>query len=177
MLLVYSALFLILGLALLWLSNRQRDHLGLPEGKLIYSDTGAERRVLDPLYEGELQLVGRPDYLVESPEGLVPVEMKTGRSPDQPYASHIYQLAAYCLLVARNFKHRPPYGIIRYPLRSFRVDFTRELENKVLNLLAEMRRSYELTELHRSHRALGRCRACGYGPVCDERLVENNLLL
>lgn len=163
-------LLVIFALFLLWLSGRQRRGLGLPEGRVLYSDTGAERRLQQPLYAQDLQLVGKPDYLVESAKGLVPVEVKSGNSPQKPYDSHIFQLAAYCLLVARNFQQRPPYGIIRYPLRSFRVDFTRELEVEVLNLLAEMRHGFFSGELHRSHVTQARCRACGYEQLCDERL-------
>lgn len=168
---LYISIFLvILALLLLWLSGRQRRGSGLPEGRVVYSDTGAERRVEQALYADDLELVGRPDYLVESADGLVPVEVKSGRSPQKPYATHIFQLAAYCILVARNFKQRPAYGIIRYPQRSFRVEFTRELENQLLALLAEMRNGLDLSELHRSHSAAARCNACGFGQLCDERL-------
>jgi CRISPR-associated exonuclease Cas4 len=170
MYLYLSLLLVILALLLLWLSGRQRRGLGLPGGRVVYSDTGAERRVEQPLYANDLLLVGRPDYLVQSAEGLVPVEVKSGSSPQKPYDTHIFQLAAYCVLVARNFKQRPPYGIIRYPQRSFRIEFTRDLENQLLGLLKEMRNGLDLTELHRSHNVFGRCRACGFGQLCEEHL-------
>jgi CRISPR-associated exonuclease Cas4 len=168
---LYISVFLvILALVLLWLSSRQRRGLGLPAGRVLYADTGAERRVEQPLYADDLLLVGRPDYLVESAEGLVPVEVKSGSSPQKPYDTHIFQLAAYCVLVARNFKQRPAYGIIRYPQRSFRIEFTQELENQLLGLLKEMRNGLDLAELHRSHNVFGRCRACGFGQLCEEHL-------
>src|SRR3972149_2334260 len=65
----------------------------------------------------DLDLVGKPDYLIQSKQGLIPVEVKTGRTPARPFESHVFQVAAYCALVERNFKQRPPYGIIRYPER------------------------------------------------------------
>jgi CRISPR-associated exonuclease Cas4 len=142
----------------------------LPEGCVLYSDTGQRRELTELLYADDLSLVGKPDYLVESKEGLVPVEVKSGRTPSKPFDSHIYQLVAYCLLVQRNYRRRPPYGIIRYPQRSFAIEFTRDLEAQVLELLADMRSSLGLGEMHRSHDQVGRCKACGFGQLCDQRL-------
>ena len=165
-----AALFLIMGIALIWVSGQRRRILGLPEGRVLYSDTGPRRDLLEPLYADDLNLVGKPDYLVETKGGLVPVEVKSGRTPSQPFDSHIYQLAAYCLLVQRNYRHRPPYGIVHYPQRSFAVEFTRELEQQVLALLSDMRSALGIRELHRSHEQPGRCNSCGFGQLCEERL-------
>lgn len=166
------AAFFLLALAalLLWWSGRQRAALGLPRGKVVYTDTGIERRVEEPLLDEELLLAGRPDYLVQDGDALVPVEVKSGSTPRRPHDSHVYQLAAYCLLVARRFHKRPPYGIIRYPQRSFRVEFTGSLETSLLRLLQGMRRSLNLAELHRSHETAARCAACGYRQLCSERI-------
>jgi CRISPR-associated exonuclease Cas4 len=165
-----ALILLALALLLLWQAGRGRENLGLPAGRVVYSDTGVERVLEQPLFDDELQLLGRPDYLVESADGLVPVEVKSGRTPRKPYDSHIYQLAAYCLLVARNFRQRPAYGIIRYPQRSFRVEFTQALESQLLRLLANMRGGLGAMELHRSHQVAARCAACGYRQLCSERI-------
>lgn len=165
-----AVILLVLAAVLLWYSSRQRDALGLPGGQVLYSDTGVERRLEQPLMDEALGLIGRPDYLVQNEDGLVPVEVKSGRTPREPYPSHIYQLAAYCVLVARNFRQRPSYGIIRYPRRSFRVEFSAGLEAQVLSLLAAMRQSLAHGELHRSHNVAARCAACGYRQVCSERI-------
>jgi len=165
-----ALLLFALALFLLRTSARQRRDLGLPEGRVLYTDTGAQRRVEKPLYAEDLNLAGRPDYLVESEQGLVPVEVKSGRTPQQPFASHIFQLAAYCQLVQRNYKRRPAYGIIRYPEQSFTVEFTLDLEQRLIGLLEEMRAALDLAQLHRSHEQVRRCHSCGYGQLCDERL-------
>lgn len=170
MFLLIAALFLFVAVILLWHSGRRRLTLGLPEGRTLYSDTGPRRDLLEPLYAEELNLVGKPDYLVESKDGLVPVEVKSGRSPSKPFDSHIYQLAAYCLLVQQNYGRRPPYGIIRYPQRSFAVEFTRELERQLNSLLTDMHSALGFGELHRSHEQPGRCISCGFGDLCEERL-------
>lgn len=165
-----AAILLLLALLLLWVSTRQRGALGLPSGQVVYSDTGVERRLEQPLMDETLGLIGRPDYLVQDGDGLVPVEVKSGRTPRKPYDSHVYQLAAYCVLVARTFQQRPAYGIIRYPQRSFRVEFSAALEAQVLSLLAAMRQGLAHGELHRSHNVAARCGACGYRQVCSERI-------
>lgn len=165
-----SFLLFILALLLLWLSTRQRRGLGLPEGRVLYEDSGDQRRLEQPLFAEDLNLVGKPDYLIHTKQGLIPVEVKTGRTPQRPFDSHVFQVAAYCALVEHNFQQRPPYGIIRYPERSFEVEFTQTLERQLVSLLAEMQTDLRSGELHRSHEAAARCRACGYGQLCDERL-------
>ncbi len=170
MVLFFAVFLLGLGFILYWISGQQRKTLGLPEGRVLYSDTGPRRESLEPLFAEDLNLVGKPDYLIESKEGLVPVEVKSGRTPSRPFESHIYQLAAYCLLVTRNYRKRPPYGIIQYPQKSFAVDFTSELEEDLRALLTEMRAGSALGELHRSHEQPGRCASCGFGQLCEERL-------
>jgi CRISPR-associated exonuclease Cas4 len=160
----------ILALFLIYFSRRQRRHLGLPDGDLLYEDMASADKLREPLFDADLNLVGRPDYLIREGENLVPVEVKSGRSPKQPYESHIYQLAAYCLLVARQFGQRPNHGLIRYPQRSFKVNFTEELESRLLDLLDEIGAQRSSKDVPRSHQQTARCRACGYLQVCDQSL-------
>lgn len=160
----------VLALVLLFVSSRKRRAAGLPGGRVIYSDTKSWERPEKPLYDPITEISGRPDYLVRQGKQVIPVEVKSGRTPDSPYDSHIYQLAAYCLLVEREFGKRPPYGIIHYQNRSFAVDYTPELENALLDLLTEMRQDDARRNVHRSHEIQARCRGCGYAPNCDEVL-------
>lgn len=165
-----AALLLALALFLIYVSRRQRKQLGVPQGTLLYEDMDSDGRLRKPLFDPVLNLVGRPDYLIREDGSLVPVEVKSGRSPKQPYESHIYQLAAYCILVARNYGQRPNHGLIRYPQRSFKVNFTEELERRVLSLLEEIRIKREKQDVPRSHQQPARCRACGYLQICDQSL-------
>ena len=168
---LYLALLLFLiALALLWQSNRQRRQAGLPGGRLVYTDTRAWDKLEKPLYDPILGLTGKPDYLVDHDGQLIPVEVKTGRTPEVPYDSHIYQVAAYCLLVEKTYGKRPAYGLIHYPRRDFAVDYTPELESALLEQLAEMRRDAVRRDVPRSHDEPMRCRACGFRKVCDQRL-------
>jgi CRISPR-associated exonuclease Cas4 len=168
---LYLIFFLIiLALLFFWQSSRARRSAGLPGGRVIYTDTRAWGEVEKPLYDPGLMLTGKPDYLVEQNGRLIPVEVKSGRAPEAPYDSHIYQLAAYCLLVERTMGSRPPYGIIHYSDRDFSVDYTPELENALLDILAEMRRDERLEEVDRSHSSPARCAKCGFRNVCEEKL-------
>jgi CRISPR-associated exonuclease Cas4 len=161
---------LLLAAALFWLSTRQRKQAGLPGGRVIYTDTRAWGPLEKPLYAAGLGLTGKPDYLVEQDGRILPVEVKTGRTPPAPYDAHVYQVAAYCLLVEKTYGRRPPYGIIHYPARDFAVDYTPELESALLDLLAEMRRDERRDSVDRSHEDPARCQGCGFRSVCDRKL-------
>ncbi len=167
----YLALFLVLlALVLFWQSGRTRHAAGLPGGRVIYTDTRSWGKVEKPLYDPLLSLTGKPDYLVQQNGRVIPVEVKSGRAPESPYDSHIYQLATYCLLVERTMGTRPPYGIIHYEDRDFAVDYTHELETALLDLLAEIRRDERREEVNRSHESAARCAKCGFRNTCEQKL-------
>ena len=151
-------------------SSVQRKEAGLPGGRIIYSDTRGWGKVEKPLFYTALELTGKPDYLVQQNGRIIPVEVKSGRIGDAPYDSHIYQLAAYCLLVQRSLGVRPPNGILHYSNRTFAVDYTPQLEAALVELLNEMRLAGERKEQARSHESPERCAHCGYRSICDQAL-------
>jgi CRISPR-associated exonuclease Cas4 len=162
---------LILGLLLLWLARRGRARSGLPQGRVVYSDTGGWDRLDRPLFSQAFALTGKPDYLVADGADIIPVEVKSGRAPAQPYDSHVLQLAAYCLLVEECYGRQPPYGIVKYDDRAFEVDYTPDLEEELLAILDDMQADLDRGDAPRSHEDTSRCRACGHREQCDERLV------
>ena len=169
---IYVILLLfILALIFFRQSSVQRAEAGLPGGRIIYSDTRGWGKVEKPLFYTALELTGKPDYLVQQNGKIIPVEVKSGRAPEAPYDSHIYQLAAYCLLVEKTYKTRPPYGIIHYENRDFAVDYTRELEESLIDLLADMKRDEYKKDVPRSHEQAARCARCGFRHVCDQSLA------
>lgn len=169
---IYVILLLFI-LALLFFrqSSVQRKEAGLPGGRIIYTDTRGWGKVEKPLFYTPLELTGKPDYLIEQNGKIIPVEVKSGRAPNAPYDSHIYQLAAYCLLVEKTYKTRPPYGIIHYENRDFSIDYTSELENALLDLLADMKRDERKKDVPRSHEQAARCTRCGFRNICDQSLA------
>jgi CRISPR-associated exonuclease Cas4 len=168
--LLLALVCLIAGLLLLWTSTRQRRKSGLPGGRVIYTDTRAWGKVEKPLYAPRFHLTGRPDYLIERGEQLIPVEVKSRRVGQAPYDGHIYQLAAYCLLVQHVFGKRPPYGILHYANRTYAIDYTEELETALLVLLEEMHEEGRRHSVDRSHDSPERCRRCGFLEMCDQAL-------
>ncbi len=166
----FAFLLFIAGLALLWYSNRQRQATGLPGGRVIYSDTHKWGAVSEPLYDPELGLTGKPDYLVEQGGKIIPVEVKSSPALEGPYDSHIYQVAAYCRLVQRTHGKRPPYGILHYPNRTYAIDYTPALEAALAVILQEIRSQDRADEVDRSHDSAARCSGCGYRAICDQRL-------
>lgn len=169
---ILALVLILVALILFWQAARQRKASGLPGGRIIYTDTRQWGAVEKPLYDPALNLTGKPDYLVMQSNGqIIPVEVKTGRSPAAPYDSHIYQLAVYCLLVDRSMGKRPDYGILHYPGRTFAIDYTQTLESSLLDTLAEMRQQDRRGEADRSHDQPARCVRCGYRSICDQRLA------
>jgi CRISPR-associated exonuclease Cas4 len=179
---LYLALFLVLvALVFFWQASAVRRRSGLPGGHVIYTDTRGWGPVEKPLYDAALNLTGKPDYLVEKNNTIIPVEVKSAAVPPAPYDSHIYQVAAYCYLVEHSLGKRPPYGILHYTGRlssrtrlstgkSYAIDYTHKLEEALLDLVAEMR-SQERSECNRSHDNPARCKGCGYRSICDQKLA------
>ncbi|HEX8354126.1 MAG TPA: PD-(D/E)XK nuclease family protein [Pyrinomonadaceae bacterium] len=173
---------------------RESRRAGLPAGALLYSDTGRPvgrvapaglgrdgQKQERPLLSHALGLVGRPDYLIEEADGrVVPVEVKSAACPagGRPYASHVAQLAAYCLLVEDVLGASVPYGVVKYRDREVRVEYTAELREHALALIDRMEQDMNVAadgdEVHRSHDDPRRCAACSLRDVCTESLVTGD---
>lgn len=166
------ALALILVAVYFWIDgNAIREETGLPDGDIIYTDNNDWHKQVETLTAPEIGLVGKPDYLIQQRDGsIVPVELKSREAPNTPYASHVMQLAAYCLLVEENYGIRPNFGIIRYKDQDFQVDYTEELEEDLLDVLHEMQQDMFAEDVNRSHGNAKLCVACGVRDFCDQRL-------
>lgn len=165
-----SALLIVLALIFFWVSKDQRRAAGLPSGRVISSDTGGWTRLEKPLYDPETGLTGRPDYVIADHGALIPVEVKSGYAPSEPRDGHVFQLAAYCLLIERVQGSRPAYGILHYRNRTFAIDYTPQLENELLALLEQIRAGERRIQVPRSHDDPARCARCGYRSTCDQKL-------
>lgn len=154
-----------------WLSQKATG-LPLARVSVIYSDSGAWEKVAEPLFSPTYGLTGKPDYVLETKKGLVPVELKPSRVADQPYESDIMQLAAYCLLLEEAWNEQPPYGLLRYREKTFRVEWTAELRQTLLYLLDEMRELNATPAFKGSplpepqHDMTVRCHSCGFHYIC-----------
>ena len=115
------------------------------------------------------QLTGKPDYIVRTTDGLVPVEVKSQACGERgPYEGEVAQLVAYCLLVEDVMGEPVPNGLLRYADREVPVPFTDKRWAKLLGLLGEMRELDAVADVNRNHTNVGKCRSCGYRAGCGE---------
>jgi CRISPR-associated exonuclease Cas4 len=164
----------LIAAALAWLFGwRLFVSSGLPGRRILSADVGSSFPQPVALRSRRYRATGKPDYLVRVEDGLVPVEVKSGRSPlsGRPYEGHVFQLAGYCLLVEDLYRAPVPYGLIRYDDRTIRVEYTRHLRTPLLEVLDEIRLARRGDGCHISHTQVGRCRSCGFRSVCGESLI------
>jgi CRISPR-associated exonuclease Cas4 len=174
-LILMSLTWLLVALAFLlramWKEDEAKrfvEKSGFVKGELAYSDLD---RPAETLRSEKYELSGRPDYIVRRGDEYIPVELKTGRTPDEPHDSHVMQLGVYCLLVEENYGRRPTHGVLQYTDRSFEVPFTPEFRDKVLETTLRMRLSEMTGVIHRNHERVGKCRGCSRRAICPERLA------
>ena len=170
--LVAAFVLLMLAIMLWFISKKNLASTGIPAGKIIYSDDGSWIPLEEPLFSEELNIVGRPDYVVSKADGtIIPVEIKSALAPSQPLDGHVMQLAAYCLLVEQNYGIRPPYGILQYRDQAYAVEYSYELEVDLELLLDEMNQDLNEIELNRDHDEWVRCERCFFNRECSQSLA------
>ncbi|MHB1482483.1 MAG: CRISPR-associated protein Cas4, partial [Bellilinea sp.] len=91
---ILALVLVMAALVMLWLGSRQRRSAGLPPGRVLYSDPRVIGTPEHPLFDPDIMLTGKPDYLVEDHGRIIPVEVKSGWAPPEPHPGHVYQLLA-----------------------------------------------------------------------------------
>jgi CRISPR-associated exonuclease Cas4 len=175
-LLALTLVLLATGLGMLWWGARWRRASGLPAGAILYSDTGKEEAVLEPLVSHRYGVVGKPDYLVEMTGAgkrlVAPVEVKSRKQPQVADPGHVLQLATYCLLIEDVYGQRPPHGYLRYTDGTIKIPYTDDLRAAVISSAAAIRKARSAANVPRSHQDAQRCSRCGYSASCGaEALV------
>lgn len=123
-----------------------------------------------PEVDEEWGVSGRPDYVIETDDGPVPVEVKTGFTPREPFDSHRMQLATYLRL--QEASGRPPaYGMITYPKGAFRLAWDEQTQAELQAALARMQAAKESGVADRDHEHPGRCKGCARRDACDQQLA------
>ncbi|MBU0493033.1 MAG: Dna2/Cas4 domain-containing protein [Chloroflexi bacterium] len=160
---------LVAALLLLRGAGARRSQAGLPRGRVVYQDTTGEPA--RPLFSNRYRLTGRPDYVIQERGAVVPMEVKPGRTAQQPYDGDVLQLGAYCLLVEESEHRRPPHGYLRYADHTFQIPYTDELRTAVLDALDDIRHDLRARDVAPSHDDPARCRGCGLRDECGEALA------
>ncbi|MEO8973367.1 MAG: CRISPR-associated protein Cas4 [Ktedonobacteraceae bacterium] len=170
-----ALLFIALALAILLLNERRyrRERLimerhralGLPAGQLVYEDADGQGETLS---SAAYPLVGKPDYVVQTPDGRpIPVELKLNvHDATIPFENHKVQVAAYCLILEDYFEQPPTHGILRYADNEFTIEYTPALRKKVIRLLSEMERCSERQPPPLASQRVNKCRICTFQAVC-----------
>ena len=176
-----GAILLVIGLIIVGAAvvvgrgaRRTAESTGLSVAQIavVYSDSGAWEKVEESLFSESYGLTGKPDYVVETKDGLVPIELKPLRQADQPYESDVMQLAAYCLLLEEAWDETPPYGLLRYKDKTFQIRWTDELREELLATLNEMRELMDFEAYQDGplpapqHDMTVRCQNCGFHYIC-----------
>lgn len=134
---------------------------------LLDSDLAGGGKVLhDPAWD----LTGTPDYLLDTPGGPVPVEVKTGHTPPKPYPNHVLQVSCYLRLLEANGR-TPPYGLVNYPEGVFRVAWGETQQADLRAVLDRIAAARVANKADRDHEQPGRCRGCARRDACEQRLA------
>jgi CRISPR/Cas system-associated exonuclease Cas4 (RecB family) len=141
---------------------------------VVGSDTGAAPAML--VREPTLGLRGRPDYVLEygapNERRLYPLEVKPTRRGQRVYESDELQVGAYLIALRGTAGARAAStGYVRYAAGTFRIDLSPDLERRVRETVALIRRGRRAAVVHRSHTIRARCAGCPVRDHCDERLV------
>ena len=135
--LIVATISFLAGFLLLGFWFWQNRKLGILKNKPIYTDL-SEKTPGEILYSKIIPLSGKPDALIKEGNMVYPVEIKTGHTPTTPYLNHTTQLMAYCLLVEENYGVRPVGGYLKYPSKEFKIAYTDEGRQSVIDLVREM---------------------------------------
>lgn len=170
-----AVVLFFLAFVLLRLGHIGQRAIGLPQGKIVYSDTSQWLPVERPLLSRRYGIVGKPDYVIANQESrkgmMIPVEVKSGKKRRSLPVGHLLQLGAYCLLVEEQYGVAPEFGLLRYANATVQVPFTPELRMEVLAVAEEIRATANAKNVERDHESVARCRACGYRHACGSEVL------
>jgi CRISPR/Cas system-associated exonuclease Cas4 (RecB family) len=103
---------------------------------------------------------------------LYPLEVKPNRRSQRVYESDELQVGAYLIALRSTAGVRAgSTGYLRYAAGTFRVDLSPDLERRVRDTVALIRRGRRAAVVHRSHGVRARCARCPVRDHCDERLI------
>lgn len=169
-----AATLVVFAIVLFLLAARSRKKTGIPAGEVFYQDLPGQPFFGKPLCSDALGISGKPDCLVRTADGTVPVELKNSSRPPAPggvYANHMIQALAYCALVEDRMKVRVPYALVIYAGQQVRkVEFTQARRQWLLQTVDEVQAARARLSANRNHDHRGRCRGCGVRPQCDQAL-------
>ena len=165
---------MILALLFFWLSAKSRKRTGIPNGEVFYQDLVGQPFPARDLRSLNLGISGKPDCLIRTADGIVPVELKKSKRPPargEVYPNHMIQSLAYCALVEEQLGERVPYGLVIYAGQQVRrVEFTDSNRRWLMQTIAALQTTRLRKQATRNHNQRGRCSGCGVRDNCDQAL-------
>lgn len=133
-----------------------------------YRLADGERRFHVWLNSGRIGLSGKIDLLIDSPEGLFPVDFKltTGR----PHKNHVAQLCGYALLLEDCYDREVTKGFVYLiPTNNAVVfDLTPERKKETRGVISEIRQMIEGEQMPEPTPVRNRCTDCEYRNYCGD---------
>ena len=117
----------------------------------------------------KLGIEGTVDMIAKTPEGYVIVEYKMTYMPKKILPSHLYQAAAYAMLVEEAFKTivRKLYVYYEKSNRALEIPLTENIRRHVIWTIGRIRRIIQEEKLPDA-KPSRKCRSCGYRWICKE---------
>lgn len=115
-----------------------------------------------------LGLTGKLDLLIESPEGLFPVDFKM--TTGKPHRNHIMQLCGYARLLEDYYQREVTKGFVYLIPQNDAVvfDLSEERKNEADEIIAEIRRMIEMAQMPPPTPVRNRCVDCEFRNYCGD---------
>jgi CRISPR-associated exonuclease Cas4 len=176
--LLFASTLALLAALLLFLARRSRSKTGIPSGEIFYQDLVGQPFQAEVLRSPRWGISGKPDCLIRTPDGIVPVEFKKSKRPPARggvYPNHMIQNLAYCALVEDQMKTPVPNGLVIYAGEQVRrVEYNEANRLWLHSVIDKIRLARTLPRVTRNHQMRGRCSACGLRQQCDQSLSKSH---
>ncbi|MEM3414687.1 MAG: CRISPR-associated protein Cas4 [Thermoproteota archaeon] len=117
----------------------------------------------------KLGIEGIVDMVVKTPEGYAVIEYKMTTMPKRIMPGHLYQAAAYAMLVEEAFRTvvRKLYVHYEKSNKLLEIPMTENIRRHVLWTIEQIRSIIEKEKLPPA-KSSGKCKSCGYRWICRE---------
>ena len=154
--------------------KKEKTSFKLSGWTMIYSDARPDEKDDSVEYSTllkseELDVQGKPDFIFENKNMLMPVEIKSGSIKDEPlpHIGDLMQLAAYFAILEEEYGKKIKYGRLMYKDYMFTVYNTRKLRKELVHVLKDMRSMLDGKKVKVKGDYL-KCRHC----VCNKTVCE-----
>jgi CRISPR-associated exonuclease Cas4 len=140
-------------------TRRKLRRYGLAEGKRLFHQHLSSPR---------LMLSGKLDLLIVCDNHYYPVDIKF--TSGRPRRNHIFQVAAYALLVEENYQTEVENGFLYLTpsAQIVKIETNPSLKEEVIGLLSEIRRMLAGERMPEIPASRGKCVDCEYQNYCGD---------